>query len=229
MKLHENLFNEINKIVHEGLNVDEIYSFVENYFTYHRITVIPGTLPVTININHIVYHDTPNGVVLKNGDILTIDICFDLKGSLIDGAVTFVVGEDNSKEALVSFNKKMLLNVIRDIREGTVVKEVLRKISDLVAMQGYFLVPDGLGHGIGTSLHDSPFLSLNDFTDFNYILKRGDRFTLEPILLCNKESVCENSFGVGYVSKNNYSSQFEVTLQVGDNGELEVLNGALLK
>lgn len=229
MNLYEKLFDDIDKIVDVGLNIDEIYRLVDDYFTYHHITVIPDTLPVTININHIVYHDTPKGVVLKNGDILTIDICFDLRGILMDGAVTFVVGEDNPKEALVSFNKKMLQNVMCNIGEGTVIKEILKSISDMVALQGYYLIPDGLGHGVGNSLHESPFLSLNDFTDFNYSLKSGDRFTLEPIILSKKESVYENSFGVGYVSSNNFSSQFEVTLQIDDNGELEVLNEALIK
>lgn len=229
MILQENLFESIRKIVDIGLTTDEVYKLVEDYFTHHNISVIPNTIPVTININNIIYHDTPRGVVLKRDDILTIDICFEFDGSYIDGAVTFLVGEDQRKMKLIEFNRSMLLEVIGEIKEGSVVKDVLRSVSDKVGMEGYYLVPDGLGHGIGASLHVRPFLSLNDFTDFNYVLKRGDRFTLEPIILSKKESVCESPLGVGYVSKNNYSSQFEVTLLIGKNGELEVLNGALLK
>lgn len=228
--LQEELFERIDRVVEVGLNVDEVYDLTNQFFTLKDISVIPGTIPVTINVNEVVYHDMPKGLILESGDVLTVDICFSLDGELIDGAVTYLVGvRGDGVGDMIRFNKSLLKDVIANIQEGTVVKEILRDISDRVAMQGYHLVSDGMGHGVGSALHESPFLSLNDFSDFNYVLKRDDKFTLEPILLYHKDDLVESEDGVGYISKTNCSSQFEVTIVIGEKGEAVVLNKALLK
>ena len=85
-----------------------------------------------------------------------------------------------------------------------------------------------MGHVIGSTLHEKPLLSLNDFTDFNYIFKVGDCFTIEPIVMLFKEDVFQNVIGEGVISIDNLSSQFEITLYIREKGDVKILNKALI-
>ena len=94
--------------------------------------------------------------------------------------------------------------------------------------RGFYLYPDGMGHGIGEELHMRPFISLTDYTDFNYLFKPGDIFTLEPIVFLYKDSVSENILGEGLIESGNCSSQFEITIYIDLLGDVVVLNRALI-
>lgn len=226
---HVELIRALESSLQPGLLVDRLYGITKEYFISHNLEEIEDTILLSININNRVYHDRPVGILFKSGDVVTIDLCFRYRGDIIDGAITRVVGQSNSAvDRLIQFNKELLKSVLEIITPGVSVKTLLKYISDKVALEGYYLLPDGLGHGVGSGLHVKPFLSLNDFTDFSYIISREDRFTLEPVLLMYKESVSEDENGVGKISSDNVSSQFEVTITFDEKGKLLVLNGALL-
>ncbi len=228
-KLQESLFAKLDIFIKEGVSLFDIDDFVESFFIEKFIIPIESTQPVTINLNNVVYHGRPTGVKLKNGDIVTIDICFNWNKENIDGAKTYIIGEveANVKE-LLDVSRGAINAVVGIIDIGTSVKDVISCLSDYIGIRGYYLFPSGLGHGIGLSLHERPFMSLNDFSDFNYLFKIGDLFTIEPIVMLFKEDVVQNVIGEGIVGLDNLSSQFEITIYIRGKGDIIILNNALI-
>ncbi|MGL1894037.1 MAG: M24 family metallopeptidase [Spirochaetaceae bacterium] len=228
-ELQERLFDELNKLVIPNKNILFLSDFVDDFFEKNSIFVIPETIPLTININNIVYHGQPTDYILLSGDIISIDICFCWEGVKIDGAKTFIVGEGSLKyKNLISTNKEALKQVLKIIDVGTSVKDILLFLNEYIGLRGYYLFPDGLGHGIGKGLHESPILSLSNLTDFKYKFKKEDFFTIEPIIFLFKDEVYQNSIGEGVISESNVSSQFEISIYIKEQGEVEILNIGLL-
>lgn len=212
-----------------GVSFSDIFDFIQEFFDQYGLRAIDYTIPVTINLNNVVYHGVPGEGFLKGGDVVTVDVCFSFDGVKIDGASTFIIGDipDLVRE-LVSVSKAVVVEVSRIVDVGVSVKAILRYLSDYISNRGFYLLPHGMGHGIGAALHEVPFLSLNDFSDFNYIFKKGDVFTIEPIVLLHQDDIHENLIGEGVVDSENISSQFEITLFIEDIGIVHILNAALL-
>lgn len=227
--MQEDIFHQLKNIIHPGVTTLEIYDFVFDCFEKNDFEVIDNSHPITININNTVYHGVPGSSVLNEGDVVTVDICFMYKKGILDGAFTYAVGSVSEAILdLIQVNKNAINSVLDIIESGIYVKDIVKFLSDFVASHGFYLLPHGMGHGIGHNLHDPPFISLNDFTDFNYKFKVGDIFTLEPILLLKKDNVFENNIGEGIVAKDNVSSQFEITIIINDLNSAYVFNKALI-
>ncbi|QEN05889.1 methionyl aminopeptidase [Thiospirochaeta perfilievii] len=228
-KTHETLFYNLEPLVVPGVTLIFIYNFCMDFFKSKSLNIIPDTIPVTINTNNIVYHGQNLDRVLIQGDIVTIDVCFRLGDGSVDGAKTFIVGNCSDRvRDLVDVSRDVIKEAVNRIRPGVKVNEVVSFISDYISIRGFYLLPDGIGHGIGESLHVSPFISLNDFTDFNYVFKVGDLFTLEPVVLMFKEVITESDSGEGIADITNFSSQFEITIYIDKYGSIVILNKALL-
>lgn len=229
-QLHVELFNEIDDLISPGESIYTIVDYINEFLYEKGAFDIPDARKVTININNVIYHGVPGDVELKEGDVLTVDICFIYKGVLIDGAKTYTVGNCSEViEKLIKVSKESVKEVLSILKAGISVVNVLKFLNDYVLLRGYYLFKEGVGHGVGSSLHQSPFLSLSDFSDSNYIFKPGDKFTIEPIIMLYEDEVYENIIGEGIISENNLSSQFEVTIIIDQTGKPIVLNDALLK
>ncbi len=227
--LQESLFSELLNILKPGVVLYDISDFVMNYFDKNNIQEIPGTSSLTINVNNIVYHGQPCSNILKEGDLVTIDICFLWNREIIDGAKTFAIGNVSSDlERLIKVNRESIIQCLSIIDVGTPLKKIIKKLSDFILGSGFYLYPCGMGHGIGDQLHERPYLSLTDYTDFDYIFKKGDIFTIEPVVFLYEDSIVENILGEGEIGVNNISSQFEVSIHIRDKGSIEILNIGLL-
>lgn len=227
-RIQEYIFSSIRDIISDGLKVVEISNIVNNHFKEWSLEVIPETLPLTININNIVYHNSNFNLCLNRGDLVTVDICFTKGGCIVDGAKTFEV-ETNIHSHFLDIGRKSIYKALEEIYKGERLGKILEVLSSYIGLNNYYLYPEGIGHGIGSILHWEPYLSLTNYEEFQRIFKPGDIFTLEPIILLYKEKVIENEFGVGKVSCNNLSAQFEVTIIIDDKGMPIVINEGLLK
>lgn len=228
--LHEKLFEEIERIISVGIEVSTVFDLVEKYLLANDLEKIPSTEFLSVNINNVVYHGVVSNYMLKRGDLITVDVCFMRKSCKMDGAKTFVIGNSDYVDVnLVKTSKDVVMEVIKNLNVGVKVSKLLRIMSDYVAMRGFYLFPDGMGHGIGDKLHIRPYMSLSNMDDFDYVFKSGDIFTIEPILFVRKDNVQINMIGEGCISEDNRSSQFEVTVFFDSSGRVNILNGALLK
>ncbi len=143
---------------------------------------------VCTSLNEVCIHGVPDQTVVKEGDILGLDIGSKLNGYYGDAAITMGVGEISSADqALIDCSKGALYHAIESIRPGMRFKELTQILEAYIVSAGYVPLRDYCGHGIGTKPHDEPNIP-------NYLegkpkqgpkIKNGMVFCLEP-MICQK-------------------------------------------
>lgn len=218
----------VGQIVRPGITTDDINRWV------HNDTVRRGGYPAPLNykgfpkscctsVNDVVCHGIPGKYVLKEGDIVNVDITTILDGHLGDTNATFLVGEvDRDVESLVSFTECAMMNAIRGLRVGCPLGDVARSVSAAAAERGYGVVKEFGGHGIGTRFHTAPHVSHCDPDDAT-ILVPGMAFTVEPMInLGSADIYLEADRWTVRTRDGKASAQFEHTVLVTESG-IEVL------
>jgi methionyl aminopeptidase len=143
---------------------------------------------VCTSLNNVCIHGVPTDEIVKEGDILGLDIGSKLDGYYGDAAVTMAVGEISKEdEALIACSKDALYHAIDAIKPGMRFKELTKILEDFITNRGFVPLRDYCGHGIGTKPHDEPNIP-------NYLegkakqgpkIKNGMVFCLEP-MVCQK-------------------------------------------
>jgi methionyl aminopeptidase len=143
---------------------------------------------VCTSLNEVCIHGVPTDTVVKEGDILGLDIGTKLDGYFGDAAITMAVGDiSNEDKALIECSKGALFHAIDSIREGMRFKELTKLLEDYIKAQGYVPLRDYCGHGIGTKPHDEPNIPnyLEGKPNQGPKIKNGMVFCLEP-MVCQK-------------------------------------------
>jgi len=182
---------------------------------------------ICISINEVIIHGIPNNTLLKEGDIVGIDIGTELDGWYGDTAVTLPVLEVlNEDRELISCAKDTLEFAISSIRDGMRFKELSRLIEDFVQNRGYQPLRNFCGHGIGRSPHEEPSILnyLEGVSTQGPKIKNGMVFCIEPMICQNDgmSQVLEDNWSVTSVDGLN-GSHYEHTVAV-INGRAEVLS-----
>lgn len=178
--------------------------------------------PATIcaSINEELVHCVPSDRLLKEGDIFSIDIGMLYREYHSDMAVTVPVGEV-SPEALrlIKVTKKALKRGIKKIRPGVTFGDIGNTIQRYVDDQGYGIVRDLCGHGIGKELHEEPQISNYGKRKTGPKLKEGMVFCLEPMLTVGGWHLKKTKDGYGFQTKDgSLSAHFEHTIAVTKDG-----------
>lgn len=145
---------------------------------------------VCTSLNEVVIHGVPNGTVLKEGDILGIDIGSEIDGWYGDAAITMPIGKiSKDDEELIACSKDALYYAIDIIKEGMRFKELSASLEKFITSRGYVPLVRFCGHGIGREPHCDPEVP-------NYLespnpkqgpkIKNGMIFCLEP-MICQKD------------------------------------------
>ncbi len=139
-----------------------------------------------ISVNEVIIHGIPTNYVLKEGDIVGIDIGSELDGWYGDGAITLGVGKIEKRDrALLDCSKGALDFAISQIKEGMYFKELSKILEDFIVSKGFVPLRDYCGHGIGRKPHDEP--SIPNYIDSTNVkqgpkIKNGMVFCLEPMV-----------------------------------------------
>jgi methionyl aminopeptidase len=144
---------------------------------------------VCTSLNEVVIHGIPNDTILKNGDILGIDIGSEIDGWYGDAAITMAIGEISKEdEDLIACSKDALYHAISVIKDGMRFKELSLELEQFILGRGYIPLVRFCGHGIGKKPHCDPEIP-------NYLdspnpkqgpkIKNGMIFCLEP-MVCQK-------------------------------------------
>lgn len=218
---------EVAKLIKPGISTMEIDAFVEEYLAKHGATPeqkgFNGYPYATCaSINDEICHGFPRHDKLKNGDIVTIDMVVNLNGALADSAWTYKVGEvDEKAKRLLEVTKKALYIGIEQAQVGNRVGDIGHAIQTYVEAQGFSVVRDFTGHGIGPTIHEPPQIPHFGLPNKGVRLREGMVITIEPMV--NEGSwhskMDRNNWTARTIDKGR-SAQYEHTIAITKNGPL---------
>jgi methionyl aminopeptidase len=222
---------EIAKLIAPGISTLEINEFVEDYLNKHGATPeqkgYKGYKYATCaSINDEICHGFPRKEKLKDGDIVTIDMVVNLDGWLADSAWTYAVG-NVSEEAnrLIEVTKQSLYRGIKQAIDGNRIGDISNAIQSYVEAEGFSVVRDFIGHGIGTKIHEEPAVPHFGPPGKGQRLKEGMVITIEPMVNIGEymSKMDENGWTARTVDAS-LSAQFEHTIAITDGTPLILTN-----
>ncbi len=173
-----------------------------------------------VSVNDEVVHGMPGNRVLKDGDIVSIDFGILYDGFYGDAALTYKVGNIAKKtEKLLAATEESLYVGIREAKEGNRLHDISHAIQACVEKDGFSVVREFVGHGIGRSLHEEPQIPNYGEKGTGIRLKKGMVFAIEPMVNMGKSDVMIKDNGWTAVTKDgSLSAHFEHTIAITENG-----------
>ena len=216
---------EMKKAVCEGISTLELDIIAQKIIKENR--AVPTFLgyhgfPASIcaSINEQVVHGIPSkDVILKAGDIISIDVGATFHGLVGDGAWTYPVGEiSEDKKMLLETTEKALMAGVSRMMNGNLLEEVSAAVEDVALAKGLGIVRQYGGHGVGRNMREDP-LVFNYRTGNKTILKTGMAIAIEPMLNLGRDDVyvLDDDWTV-VTADSKASAHFEHTVLVGEDG-----------
>lgn len=178
---------------------------------------------ITVSINEEVVHGIPKRRKIKKGEIVSIDLAVIYKGYHGDSAVTVPVGKIPSEwKRLLEVTEESLYRGIAEARSGKHLRDIARAIETYVNSNGFSVVRDLVGHGIGRSMHEPPQVPnyVSRSTE-NVLLKPGMVLAIEPMINMGGPDVYWLADKWTVVTKDKKpSAHFEHTVAITENGPL---------
>jgi methionyl aminopeptidase len=177
------------------------------------------------SINHVVCHGVPDtGEIIRDGDIINLDITLEKNGFIADSSKTYIVGNAApAARRLVKVAQEAMWQGIRQVRAGAHLGDIGFAIERHAKKHGYAVVRDYCGHGIGREMHEEPQVRNFGKPRSGLRLREGMVFTIEPMLNQGTRKVSTEADGWTVVTDDRkLSAQFEHTVAVTGTG-VEVL------
>jgi methionyl aminopeptidase len=221
--------------VRAGVSTGELDRLCHDY-----MVDVQGTVPAPLNyappghspypksictsVNHQVCHGVPGEKVLKNGDIINIDITVIKDGWHGDTSRMFVVGEGSVlARRLCDVTYRAMWEGIRIIRPGATLGDLGYAVQRYAEGQGFSVVREFCGHGIGENFHEEPQVLHYGKPGTGLVLEAGMTFTIEPMINAGRRDIRQLPDGWTIVTKDrSLSAQWEHTVLVTADG-FEVL------
>jgi len=216
---------EIRARIKPGVTTQDIDKFANEFFK--KNDCVPAFLgyhgyPATIcaSINDEVVHGIPGKRVLEEGDIVGVDIGAYYKGYCGDSARTFSVGKvDKNIEKLLEVTFESLNKGIDQCRIGNRVSDIGNAVQKYVESNGFYVVRDYVGHGIGQAMHEDPQVPNYGRPHQGPRIVEGMCLALEPMVNMGTEEVKVLQDGWTVVTKDGkFSAHFEDTIAILANG-----------
>jgi methionyl aminopeptidase len=178
----------VGEILKAGMTTDDINRFV------HDDTLARGGVPAPLNyrgfpksvctsVNEIVCHGIPSAQVLNDGDIVNVDVTTIYKGFHGDTSATFYIGNPSPIARRVTECARRSLAIgIEEVREGATLGDIGAAIQQYVEGEGFGVVRDFVGHGIGRRFHEDPQVKHYGKRGTGERLRAGMIFTIEPMV-----------------------------------------------
>ncbi len=216
---------EVYKIIQEAV-VDGITTKEIDSLCYSEITkrgAIPAFLnyqgfpaSICISVNEEVIHGIPGKRRLKKGDVVSLDLGIDLKGFISDAAITLPVGNVTpDAEKLMETTRNALYKGIDACKAGGRIKDISGAVFNVAKNQGYGVVREFCGHGVGLGLHESPQIPNYVHPGPNPRIKKGMVLAIEPMINLGGDEIeiLEDEWTV-ITSDHSISAHFEHTVAV---------------
>jgi methionyl aminopeptidase len=221
-RLAAEVLEMIGEHVRPGVSTEDLDRLCHDY-----IVKVQNAIPAPLNyrgfpksictsVNHQVCHGIPGGKVLKDGDIVNIDITVIKDGFHGDTSKMFFVGTPSIlAKRLVEVTHKAMWKGIELVRPGCQLGDIGHSIQKYVEAQGYSVVQEYCGHGIGRAFHEDPQVLHYGIRGTGLTLQAGMTFTIEPMVNAGKRNVKLLPDGWTVVTKDRkLSAQWEHTILV---------------
>lgn len=219
----------LSSFVKPGVSTEKLNQLAHQFII--KANAIPAPLnysgfpkSICTSINNVVCHGIPNSNrVLEEGDIINLDVTTILDGFYGDTSATFPVGEiSKSAKKLIDITKQSLDLSIKSLKPGKVLNNCVGKIIEpFVEKNGFSVVKELGGHGVGIKFHEDPFVFHFDIKRDDVILKPGMIFTIEPMINNSLDSRVTIDSDDGWTVRtfdNSLSAQFEHTVLITQTG-----------
>ncbi|WGV23193.1 type I methionyl aminopeptidase [Halotia branconii] len=229
-RLAAKLLQYLEPLVKPGISTLQLNNAAEQWTQAHKAKSAPlgyKGFPKSIctSVNEVVCHGIPNAKqVLKDGDIINIDVTPIVDGYHGDTSKTFLVGTPSFKaKKLVEVTEKCLYLGIAEVKPGGRIGDIGAAIQEYAEAQGFSVVRDFVGHGVSNIFHTAPDIPHYGIRDKGKRLRPGMVFTIEPMINEGTYEVEVLNDGWTAVTRDRLlSAQFEHTLAVTADG-VEIL------
>ena len=217
--------DEVAKIIRPGIQTDKIdklcYEYIKDCGAYSAPLFYRGfPKSCCTSTNHIVCHGIPSEKILKEGDIVNVDVTALKDGWHGDTSRTFEIGEVSIKaKKLVKTTYDAMMKAIKIVKEDVHLGDIGAIIQNHVEAEGFSVVQDFCGHGIGKLFHKEPNILHYGKKGTGEKIKAGMIFTIEPMINFGKYETKTLNDGWTAVTKDkSLSAQFEHTIGVTKDG-----------
>jgi methionyl aminopeptidase len=217
--------DEVAKIIKPGIQTDKIdklcYEYINDNGAYSAPLFYRGfPKSCCTSTNHIVCHGIPSDKTLKDGDIVNVDVTALKDGWHGDTSRTYEIGEVSVKaKKLVKTTFDAMMKAIKIIKEDVFLGDIGATIQNHVEAEGFSVVQDFCGHGIGRHFHQEPNVLHYGKKGTGERIKAGMIFTIEPMINFGKYETRTLNDGWTAVTKDkSLSAQFEHTIGVTKDG-----------
>ncbi|MUT66554.1 type I methionyl aminopeptidase [Paenibacillus sp. NEAU-GSW1] len=226
-KLLAEIHRQIAGLIAPGITTHEIDQFAEKFMKQHGATPeqkgYKGYPYATCaSVNDVICHGFPKKEKLKEGDIVTIDMVVNLNGWLADSAWSYAVGQVSEEaDKLLRVTKESLYKGIEQAVAGNRIGDVSHAIQAYAEAEGFSVVRDFIGHGIGQVMHEDPQVPHYGPPNKGPRIKEGMVFTIEPML--NVGTYLTKIDADGWTARTRdgkLSAQYEHTLAITADGPL---------
>ena len=215
--------DEVVKIVKPGIATEQIdklcFEFINDHGAYSAPLFYRGFPKSScVSPNHVVCHGIPKDKILREGDIINVDVTALKDGWHGDTSRMFFVGEVSAKaKKLVKTTYESMMQSINILKDGVHIGDIGSTIQSYVESKGFSVVRDFCGHGIGKNFHEQPNILHYGNPKTGIKLKTGMIFTIEPMINEGKYDTKILNDGWTAVTKDKtLSAQFEHTVCITD-------------
>lgn len=226
-KINIAVLDYVAEHIKAGISTAEIDKWV------YDITTKMGGVPASLNfegfpksvctsINNEVCHGIPSeDVIIKDGDIINVDVSTNLNGYFSDSSRMFCIGnvsEENRK--LVEETKNAVYEGLKQVKPWGFLGDMGQAVNDYVKSKGYSVVREVGGHGIGLEFHEDPWVSYISKKGTEMLMVPGMIFTIEPMVNAGKPDIFvdEDNGWTIYTEDNSMSAQWEIQVLVTEDG-----------
>lgn len=225
------VLDAVEKMIGPGISTQQIDDLVYN------MTIQMGGIPaplhyegfpksVCTSVNEVVCHGIPaEDVILKDGDIINVDVSTLYKGYYSDSSRMYCIGEvSQEKKKLVQVTKECMEKGLAMVKPWNFLGDMAQAVNDHAKANGYSVVVEIGGHGVGLEFHEEPFVSYVTKAGTEMLMVPGMVFTIEPMVnMGTSEIYIDDKDGwTVYTEDGKPSAQWEITVAVTENGH-EVL------
>ncbi|MDY4978490.1 MAG: methionyl aminopeptidase [Ruminococcus bromii] len=225
-KINIAVLDYVAEHIKAGISTAEIDKWV------YDITTKMGGVPAPLNfegfpksvctsINNEVCHGIPSeDVIIKDGDIINVDVSTNLNGYFSDSSRMFCIGnvsEENRK--LVEETKNAVYEGLKQVKPWGFLGDMGQAVNDYVKSKGYSVVREVGGHGIGLEFHEDPWVSYISKKGTEMLMVPGMIFTIEPMVNAGKPDIFvdEDNGWTIYTEDNSMSAQWEIQVLVTED------------